>query len=343
MNARHLAIVLAPAVAAASLITASIAATHAAESSATLPPRPEQIAFEPLDFTPPSAADFRHVLPDGTVVYLAESHEFPLIDLSITFKGGASLDSAEIPGLASMTASMLREGGTASLSPEAFDEQLDFLATQASVSAGGTSTTASMNCLKKTFDESLGLFLSMLKEPAFNADRLAVTKARLMAQLEQRNDDASGILGREWRQLLFGAEHFEGSLPTAASVEAITPERLAEMHTRIVHPGNMIVSVSGDFDSAEMLAKLEKAFADWERGEPVADPPVPDHVLTPGLYHIPKDIPQGKVAIGMRSITRDDPDAIPLNVLNDILGGGGFTSRIMRSVRSNEGLAYSAS
>ena len=121
MNARHLAIVLAPAVAAASLITASIAATHAAESSATLPPRPEQIAFEPLDFTPPSAADFRHVLPDGTVVYLAESHEFPLIDLSITFKGGASLDSAEIPGLASMTASMLREGGTASLSPEAFD------------------------------------------------------------------------------------------------------------------------------------------------------------------------------------------------------------------------------
>lgn len=343
MNARHLAIVLAPAVAAASLITASIAATHAAESSATLPPRPEQIAFEPLDFTPPSAADFRHVLPDGTVVYLAESHEFPLIDLSITFKGGASLDSAEIPGLASMTARMLREGGTASLSPEAFDEQLDFLATQASVSAGGTSTTASMNCLKKTFDESLGLFLSMLKEPAFNADRLAVTKARLMAQLEQRNDDASGILGREWRQLLFGAEHFEGSLPTAASVEAITPERLAEMHTRIVHPGNMIVSVSGDFDSAEMLAKLEKAFADWERGEPVADPPVPDHVLTPGLYHIPKDIPQGKVAIGMRSITRDDPDAIPLNVLNDILGGGGFTSRIMRSVRSNEGLAYSAS
>jgi zinc protease len=75
----------------------------------------------------------------------------------------------------------------------------------------------------------------------------------------------------------------------------------------------------------------------------VADPPVPEHVLAPGLYHIPKDIPQGKVAIGMRSITRDDPDAIALDVLNDILGGGGFTSRIMRSVRSNEGLAYSAS
>ncbi len=142
---------------------------------------------------------------------------------------------------------------------------------------------------------------------------------------------------------MFGDEHFEGSLPTAASVEAITPERLSAMHRQIFHPGNMIVAVSGDFDSAEMLATLEKAFGDWDRGEEVADTPVPTHELTPGVYHIPKEIPQGKVAIGMRSITRDDPDAIALDVLNDILGGGGFTSRIMRSVRSNEGLAYSAS
>jgi zinc protease len=344
MNARNIAIVLAPVITAAVLVSWSGAVASAAESATTasLPSRPEQIAFEPLEFTPPSAEEFRHVLPDGTVVYLAESTEFPLIDLSISFKGGSSLDMPEIPGLATMTARMLREGGTKQFAPETFDEQLDFLATQASVSAGGTFTTASMNCLKKTFDESLSLFLEMLREPAFNADRLATAKARLIAQLEQRNDDASSILGREWRQLLFGAEHFEGSQPTAASVEKITPERLAEMHARVFHPGNMIVAVSGDFDSAEMLSKLEKAFADWDRGEPVADPPVPDHQLVPGLYHVPKDIPQGKVAIGMRSITRDDPDAIALDVLNDILGGGGFTSRIMRSVRSNEGLAYSA-
>ncbi len=351
MNVRPSAIVLALALTTSAWVASvgfvpellSSRASAADAVAASLPTRPEQIAFDPLAFDPPAAKDFRHVLPDGTVVYLAESHEFPLIDLSITFKGGSSLDSAEIPGLASMTARMIREGGTKNLSPETFDEQLDFLATQASVSAGGTFSTASMNCLKKTFDESLALFLEMLREPAFDAERLATTKARQIAQLEQRNDDASDILGREWRQLLFGAEHFEGSLPTLASVEAITPERLSAMHKQIFHPGNMIVSVSGDFDSTEMLATLEKAFANWERGEPVADPPVPDHTLTPGVYHVPKDIPQGKVAIGMRSITRDDPDAIALDVLNDILGGGGFTSRIMRSVRSNEGLAYSAS
>jgi zinc protease len=104
----------------------------------------------------------------------------------------------------------------------------------------------------------------------------------------------------------------------------------------------MIVAVSGDFDEKEMLAKLEKAFAGWERGSAAPDPVAPTAVLEPGLYHVPKEIPQGKVLLGMRSITRDDPDAIPLLLLNDILGAGGFTSRIMQQVRSNEGLAYSA-
>ena len=104
----------------------------------------------------------------------------------------------------------------------------------------------------------------------------------------------------------------------------------------------MIVAVSGDFDEQEMLAKLGKAFSGWERGEAAPDPVAPTAVLEPGLYHVPKEIPQGKVVMGMRSIQRDDPDAIPLLLLNDILGAGGFTSRIMQQVRSNEGLAYSA-
>jgi zinc protease len=103
----------------------------------------------------------------------------------------------------------------------------------------------------------------------------------------------------------------------------------------------MIVSVSGDFDEKEMLANLQKAFSGWERGGPVADPVAPKAVLQPGLYHVPKDIPQGKVVMGSRAITRDDPDAIPFLLLNEILGAGGFTSRLMQQVRSNEGLAYS--
>lgn len=308
---------------------------------AALPKRPEGIAFPPLAYEPPDPAEFRRTLPDGTVVYLAPSHEFPLVKLAITFKGGASLDPADLPGLAAMTARMVREGGTSRQKPAEFDETLDFLATEAAVTAGDTFTTATLSCLKANFDESLGLFVEMLRTPGLDAARLETTKARLVESLKQRNDDAASILGREWKRLVFGTDHFEAAEPTAATVAALSRERLAHMHARVFHPGNAIVAVSGDFVEAEMLATLAKAFTGWERGPVAPEPAAPTATLEPGLYHVPKDIPQGKVAIGRRSITRDDPDAIPLILLDEILGAGGFTSRLMQKVRSNEGLAYS--
>jgi predicted Zn-dependent peptidase len=318
-----------------------VSQAEAREPAATLPARPEAIEFEPLVYVPPKAADHRHVLSDGTVVYLAPSHEFPLINLSITFKGGSSLDPAEMPGLAALTARLVREGGTATKPPAEVDETLDFLASEVSVAASDTFTTATLNCLKSNFPDSLSLFLEMLRRPAFDAARLETAKSRSLAQLAQRNDDAGTILGREWKRLAFGADHFEAAEPTAKSVAAMSREHLQALHARMFHPGNAIIAVSGDFSEQEMLATLEKALAGWERGEVAADPVPPKAALAPGMYHVPKAIPQGKVLIGRRSIERDDPDAIPLLVLNEILGGGGFTSRLMQQVRSNEGLAYS--
>ena len=147
-----------------------------------------------------------------------------------------------------MTARLVREGGIPTKKPAEFDEELDFLATEVSVAATDTFTTATINCLESTLAESLTLFLDMLREPAFDADRLETAKARLLAQLAQRNDDAASILVREWKRLAFGPDHFEAAEPTAASVAALSRERLEEMHRRIFHPGNMIVAVSGDFD-----------------------------------------------------------------------------------------------
>ncbi len=315
--------------------------SHAEPPAAGIPARPEQIVFAPLAFEPPDAAGFRRVLPDGTVVYLAPSHEFPLVNLVVTFKGGVSLDPTDMPGLAAMTARMVREGGTTTMGPTELDESLDFLATDIGVAATDTFTAATMNCLASNFDESLKLFVAMLRTPAFDEKRLETSRARILESLKQRNDDASSILGREWKRLVYGTDHFEATEPTDRTVAAVSRARLAEMHRRIFHPGNMIVSVSGDFDEKEMLADLQKAFSGWERGKAVADPVAPTAVLQPGLYHVPKDIPQGKVVMGSRAITRDDPDTIPFLLLNEILGAGGFTSRLMRQVRSNEGLAYS--
>jgi len=102
-------------------------------ASADIPPRPENLVFAPLKFEPPSPKEFRHVLKDGTVVYMAPSSEFPLVTVSITFKGGDFLDPAEVPGLAGMTAAIMRSGGTATINPADLDEQLDFLATRIGV------------------------------------------------------------------------------------------------------------------------------------------------------------------------------------------------------------------
>jgi zinc protease len=314
----------------------------AGSDATTLPKRPEEISYGALKFDAPDAAKFRHTLKDGTPVYLAPSKEFPLISLSMTFKGGSNLDPADMVGLAGMTGRMIREGGTATMKPGDLDEAFDFMATQASAGCGDVTSSASLNCLKSNFDESLKLFVDMLRNPGFDAARLETNRGQALEGMKQRNDDARGIQGREWTALLYGREHFEARQPTEKSMKAITPEAMKAFHKRIFNPGNVIIAVSGDFEPKEMLAKLDAAFDGWERGEKQADPVAPTQTLKPGLYHVQKEIPQGKVQIGLRAITRDDPDYIPYMMLNDILGGGGFTSRIMTQVRSNEGLAYSA-
>jgi zinc protease len=131
---------------------------------------------------------------------------------------------------------------------------------------------------------------------------------------------------------------------TKASVESITREDLQAMHNRIFHPaaGNLYIAVTGDFNEKNMLARLESALQGWPAGEIPGDPPAPTATFKPGVYHVEKDIPQGKVTMGLRGISREDPDYFAMLLMDNILGGGGFTSRITNRVRSDEGLAYDA-
>jgi zinc protease len=312
-----------------------------ADRSAMLPKRPDDLSFRPLEFTPPRAKDFRRTLPDGTPVYMAPSKEFPLVNLVLTFKGGAYMDPKEIPGLTGVMAAMSRTGGTATIPPAELDEKLDFLATNAGVASSGNTVVASMNTLKSNLDESMRLFFDMLRNPGFDQARLDIMRGQAVEGMKQRNDDAGAILGREWRYLIYGEDSFESQQATKDGWDAITPERLRAQHARIVHPGNVIVSVTGDFDPDDMLKRLAAAMDGWKRGDMAPNPPAPTHAFKPGVYHVGKDIPQGKVRIGRRSMQRDDPDYFAAEVMNEILGGGGFTSRLMKNIRSNEGLAYS--
>jgi predicted Zn-dependent peptidase len=161
--------------------------------------------------------------------------------------------------------------------------------------------------------------------------------------MERRNDRSASIERREWTWLMRGREHFSGRYATAASLKGITRDDLVAFHRAWFHPGNFILSVSGDFESGEMLARLEEAFTGWPGEAPEVPPvPAPTFIPTPGVYVVDKEVNQGRVRLGHLGIQRDNPDYFAALVMNDILGGGGFVSRITSRVRSDEGLAYSA-
>jgi predicted Zn-dependent peptidase len=320
------------------------AAVQAASAVAPpVPDHPDKLAFKPLTYTPPRAADHRVVLKNGMVVFIAEDPTLPLVDIAVTVRTGSYLDPAGQEGLASLTGSLLRNGGTRTLTAEQLDERLDFLAARVTTAIGETAGTASLNCLAENLDDSLKLFVEMLKEPRFQEDRLALAKEQALQEMTRRNDDAADIETREWNVLLYGEGHPTNRFTTEASVRSIARADLVGFHRRYFHPAGMVAAVSGAFSRREMIRRLEAAFAGWPGPRPEV-PPVPSQIATapPGLYRIQKDVPQGRVSIGLPTVKRDSPDIYALEVMNEILGGGGFVSRITKTVRSNEGLAYSA-
>jgi len=311
-----------------------------------VPKRPEELRYGPLAFEVLRADALRHELPDGVVVYVVPDHALPLVNLSLQFRTGAFREPAAKPGLAALTARLMRVGGTESRSPEELDEAIDFLAARLSVGSGDTGSSASLNVLTSALDQGLDLLFDVLEHPRFDAERLETEKARSLEAMKQRNDDADDILGREWSWLLYGRDHFGSRKATAAELESITRDDLVELHRRTWGAQDLVVAVSGDVEPEAIVAELGRRLAAFRAAERSPwPPPAPGFTPTPGRYRVEKDIPQGKVEIGHRSLKVDDwsnPDLYALMVMNDILGGGGFTSRLTKRVRSDEGLAYGA-
>lgn len=309
-----------------------------------IPARPEELKYTPLTYSPPKRASYRHVLSNGMVVYAVEDHDLPLVNISTIVRTGSYLDPAGKEGLASLVGSQMRAGGTQKMTAEQFDEAADFLAAQISSGVGATQGAANLNLLAKDVDKGLALYTDMLRTPAFQEDRLKLAKSQILQGLERRNDNTSAIESREWNRLLYGAEHFSTKEMTKASVESITRQDLVDFHQKYFQPSGFIIAASGDFKTPELLAKLEAAFKGWPSNKmAVPDVPKPTQAPVAGIYTVNKpDVNQGRVSIGHTGGMRDNPDSYALEIMNDILGGGGFTSRIMSRVRSDEGLAYSA-
>ena len=303
---------------------------------------PSGLTFDSLEFEPPVADEYRHTLSNGVVVFVVEDHTLPLVNVGVTIRTGSYLEPPGKTGVAGLTGGQLRAGGTAKFTASEFDDEVAFLAAQIGSSIGGTSGSARFNCLTKDLNVTLELFFGMLRHPRFEQARLDLAKRRSLQGMQRRNDSTAGIERREWARLMRG-EHFSTEPTTRQSIESITREDLIAFHRRYYHPGGFIFAVSGDVTPEEILPELEAWMADWPAETASVPPvPVPSDAPSPGIYLVDKaDVNQGRVAIGHLGTGRDNPNRHALIIMNDILGGGGFSSRLMSRIRSDEGLAYS--
>lgn len=299
------------------------------------------IVYPEYVFTPPLAQEYEEVVLENIPVFIAEDTALPLISVTATFRGGGYLIPNENTGAVSMMASLLRSGGTTTMTAEEVDEAFAFLAAVSSVSGGGTTVTATLNSLSSNFEKSFDLFLNMLQNPAFQASRVSLEKDSALEGMKQRNDESSAVLRRENTTMLFG-DSYMGRNITQETLESIGVDILRSTHQSIVNPTNLVLSISGDFDKENMLAYLSTKLHGWSPGSLSSSPPDVASSYVPGVYYIHQDVPQGGVRICIRTLRLGDPDVEAAEVMNYILGGGGFSSRITQTVRSDEGLAYSA-
>lgn len=302
-------------------------------------PRPDQIISPPLTFAVPQVE--QRVLDNGMRLYLNPDHELPLVQISLLIGAGSIGEPAAKSGLVQLYAAALRSGGAGQLSPQAFDDKLEGLAADLSVSSGSYSVSSNFSLHRDELEPGLALLADLLRRPRFDKLRMELARRQMLEGIRRQNDEPGAIAQRHLRRALYG-DHPLGRTPTLDTVQAISGKDLLDFHRRYVVPNNLWLAVSGDFDPEEMEQLLDRLFGDWplQPFEP-QDIPRLTAPIEPVVMALPKDVPQTTVLLGQRGITKDHPDLYALRVMNFILGGGGFNSRLMREVRSNRGLAYS--
>jgi zinc protease len=298
------------------------------------------LKFPPLKFDPPDPKDYRFQLPSGLRAYIQEDHSLPIFNISATVNFGDLYVPKEKSGLGSVMGDTLIKGGTKTREGEAIEERIDFLGGSLSFFVGERTSTLSLFVLSKDLNEGLDLFFDVLMNPEFREDALKLSQARLVDQLRQANDQANAVLSREYARLLYG-DHPITWQPTQKTYEGISAADLKAAHSQYFFPKNIILAATGDFSWKDLGPRINKVTSGWKNKAlniPSLSRQFP--AFEPGVYFIQKEINQGYISVGHLGIEDTNPDYFAVQVMNFILGGGSFTSRITTKVRSDEGLSY---
>jgi zinc protease len=274
------------------------------------------------------------------VIFLQEDHELPLIDGTARIRGGSISEPAAKTGLVDIYGEVWRTGGTKSQTGDQLDDFLEVRAAKVETGGGSDSTTISFSCLKGDLDDVFKAFVDVLQNPEFRADKIDIAQKEGDDSISRRNDQVGDIASREATKLAYGSDNPYARDAEYATIAAVTRQDLIEWHGKYAHPNNIILGISGDFDSAAMEAKLRAAFDSWPKGPALPKNEIKYSPAKPGYYLVPKDdVNQSNIRMVALGTTRDNPDYYAISVFNEAFGGG-FSSRLFNDIRTKRGLAY---
>ena len=300
---------------------------------------PDNITYAPLRFEPPKAP--RVELENGIILYMLEDHELPLVNLSAVLRMGSYYDPPGKEGVAKLTGAVMRTGGTRSMTGDRIDEELDFIAGIIAISVGTQSCTLSLSVLQDDFDKGLKIFSDILMNPVFAEEKITLAKALETEALSRIRDNPQKTAFKEFRRLIYRGDP-RGKLSSIKSVKSVKWDDLVAFYKRFFHPSNVMIAVSGDIQKGDMLEKVRARLGGWDTpGGPGGFPPPPVHPEA-SLDYLFKDTPQSIVLVGHPAPGKEHPDFYAFEVLDFIIGSGGFRSRVFGEVRNKLGLAYSA-
>ena len=303
----------------------------------------DALEYEPLEFKQP-VVDRRAV--SGVEVLMLEDHELPLVSVHAYFRGGYGLFERQFYAPAMGLPAMLRYGGTTTLPPDSVDETLEYYALQMSFGSAGGSVTSTVNTLTEHLRTAVELWGSMLGNPGFDVDEIAAWRGRQLESVLRRRDDPGRLAFSEFNRLLYG-DHPIGWEMDAGDLgaERVTPDRFRWVHRRIVCRDNLVLGVTGDVSWSGVEPLIEDLVGLIPSCETeLPESPTPTIRREPGVFLIERELEQSVVVMAHPTRVRlaDEADYFSAMVGNSILGGGGFSSRMLRRVRTEEGYAYSA-
>jgi zinc protease len=282
----------------------------------------------------------RVISPGGIEAWLVREPSVPVIAMDFAFKGGANQDPALKPGVSHMTASLL-DDGAGDLDTKAFHQRLEENAVEMRFTANRDTIHGSVRMLRDRRDQAFDLLRLALTSPRFDADAVERVRAQILSALRRESTQPNDIANRTWWRTAF-PDHPYGrpNNGTLESIPLITPDDLRAYARRVLAREQLKVAVVGDIDAATLAPLLDRVFGVLPAKPELASVPAAQEHAAGRRIVVDLDIPQTVLSFGGTGIARKDPDFIPAFVVNHILGGGSFSSRLYTEVREKRGLAY---